>query len=126
MQTKIIIKGQTPAQKNKKKISCVGSVPRIYTQKDVKDWQEDAHLQLKRQVRGQAESRVSVFYMFYVKDNRRRDLDNMVASINDAIVKAGLVKDDSWQCLKSDGADAEIDRENPRAEITITETGQAI
>lgn len=67
--------------------------------------------------------RVVVSYMFYVGDNRRRDIDNMIASVNDALVKAGIILDDSWQCMKIGEADAELDKNNPRAEIVITSLG---
>lgn len=63
--------------------------------------------------------RVVVKYMFHVKDNRRRDIDNMIASVNDALVKAGIVIDDSWQAMKIGEADAKLDKDNPRAEVWI-------
>ena len=37
--------------------------------------------------------------LFYVKDMRIRDNDNMLSSIQDAMVKAGLIKDDSYFVL---------------------------
>lgn len=114
----IVILGQTPSQKNRKKMSYSGGVPRLYTEKSVKDWQESAADQL-RAYKGQADSKVSIAYMFYVKDNRRRDLSNMIQSVEDALVKAGLLKDDSWQHVSIAGADAEIDAESPRAELWI-------
>lgn len=67
--------------------------------------------------------RVEIEYMFYVQDNRRRDIDNMIASVNDALVKAGIIPDDNWQSLKILEADAMIDKENPRAEIFIDPLG---
>lgn len=57
--------------------------------------------------------------MFYCKDLRRRDVSNMLESINDLLVDTGILKDDDWQHLRIGNADAELDRENPRAEITI-------
>ena len=56
-----------------------------------------------------------------MKDDRKRDLDNMIASCNDCLVKAGLLKDDCWQLLSIGGASAEIDKKNPRAELWIEE-----
>lgn len=57
--------------------------------------------------------------MFFVKDNRRRDLDNMLTTVQDALVRAGILEDDSWKRLRVGMLDAEIDKNNPRAEITI-------
>lgn len=96
-------------------------MPRLYTEKSVKDWQEAVAWELKG--KGQFTERVAITYMFFVKDKRRRDIDNMIASVNDAIVKAGILEDDSWQCLAISGADAEINKTNPRAEIYIETLG---
>ena len=57
--------------------------------------------------------------MFYCKDLRRRDVSNMLESINDLLVDAGIIEDDDWKHVRIGGADADLDRENPRAEITI-------
>ena len=84
------------------------------------DWLKGALWELKQ---GKPMTgRVKIEYMFYVADLRRRDIDNMIASINDALVKAGLIEEDSWQKLKILGGDAELDRANPRAEIEILST----
>lgn len=83
-----------------------------------RQWEKDALLQLMA-YKGQPDDKVTIAYQFYCKDNRPRDLDNMIASINDVLVKAGLLKSDSWQDLAIGGADAEIDRTNPRVEIFI-------
>ena len=119
----IVISGQTPAQKNRKKMSFQGGKPRLYTEAKVKSWQDQAAIELMP-LRGKGfDERVSIVYMFYCKDNRRRDIDNMVASVNDALVKAGIVVDDSWQSLCSGGFDADIDKDNPRAEVWIDPIG---
>lgn len=119
----VTISGQTPAQKNRKIISYRGKTPFLRTADSVKVWQEAAAEELRLQdivYKG----RVRVEYNFFVKDNRRRDLDNMIASVNDALVKAGIIEDDNWQTLIIAGADAKIDKENPRAEITINGTNR--
>jgi hypothetical protein len=43
----------------------------------------------------------------------------MIASVNDCLVKAGLIEDDCWQLLSIGGANCQIDRKNPRAEIWV-------
>jgi hypothetical protein len=60
-------------------------------------------------------------YTFYVQDKRGRDIDNMVVSANDAMVAAGIIPGDTWQLLQCGGFRAEIDRDNPRAEIELYE-----
>lgn len=116
----ITILGQVPAQKNDKTIAINRRTGQRFpmTSKAVKEWQQSAALQL-RQYTGQHDGKAYITYKFFVKDNRGRDSDNMVCTVNDALVKAGLIKDDSWQWLACDGYDAEIDKDKPRAEITI-------
>lgn len=138
-QNKVIIDGQTPAQKNGKQIRKNRATGQrfIGSSDIVKEWQRSSLIALwgdKRRFKG----RVQIDYMFYVVDDTQRDLDNMVASINDVLQQAnalytlkngkqkmlkgtGMIYGDHWQKLRIGSADAEIDRQNPRAEMTITE-----
>lgn len=117
----IIILGQTPAKKNSRRGAVRNGRIMNFPSKIYEAWHKDALIQLKTQYKGQAEGKVTIAYQFYVKDNRARDLDNMIASINDVLVDAGLIKDDSWQCVAIGAADAEYDKDNPRAVIWIGE-----
>ena len=117
----ITILGQTPSQKNSKQI-----VHNRYTGKTmlissniVQAWKKIAAYQLN-QYKDRFDSKIQIDYLFYVKDNRRRDTDNMIASVNDSLMASGIIKDDCWQLLRIGSADAQIDKENPRCEIIIT------
>lgn len=116
----LIVSGQVPAQKNKHISWYNKRTGRVVntTHSSVLKWKDDVAKQLlgTQSITG----RVRVEYMFYCKDRRRRDIDNMIASINDALVKAGIVEDDCWQKLKISGADAALDTINPRVELDIT------
>jgi Holliday junction resolvase RusA-like endonuclease len=118
----IVILGQTPAQKNSKQIAYNKATgkPFIMSSSNVKTWQNFASIQLlKYRIKEPLVGRQEISIMFYVKDNRRRDLDNMLTSIQDALMRAGILEDDSWQHLRISTIDAKIDKENPRAEIML-------
>lgn len=137
-ETKITIYGQTPAQKNNKQVGTNRYTGKTFVTSNstVKTWQKDALVQLQV-VDAKLRGRVQIDYMFYVKDNVQRDIDNMIATVNDTLQVAnaeqaiqrgklkpvkgtGIIEGDNWQLLRIGSADAQIDKENPRAEITIT------
>ena len=67
---------------------------------------------------------VTILYEFY-EPNRKRDLDNISAFahkvIQDALVKAGTIENDSWKNIKGFTDEFYLDSENPRIEITLKE-----
>lgn len=117
----IVITGQTPAKKNSRRGVVRNGRIMNFPSKIYTEWEKQALVELSMGYKGCAEGPVTIAYHFYVKDDRKRDLDNMIASCNDCLVKAGLLKDDCWQLLSCGGASAEIDRKNPRAELWIEE-----
>ena len=121
---KLTLSGQTPSQKNAKHIAINKRTGQRFPMTDpaVKQWQLGAMMEAmvaKNKYRPNYTDKVYVTYMFYVKDNRRRDIDNMIASCDDRVVKSGIIKDDSWKYLAILGADAEVDSSNPRAVIVL-------
>lgn len=116
---KITILGQVPSKKNSRINTRSG---RSFPSKRYSEWHKNSSLQLKRafpeSTRGVSD-KVTINYMFYVQDLRRRDVSNMIESINDLFVDLGIVEDDDWKHVRIGTGDAELDRENPRAEITI-------
>ena len=137
---KLTIHGQTPAQKNGKSVG-VTKTGRTFvaSNKRVKDWQKEAIKELEMQDVKFRGGRLRIDYMFYVKDNVQRDTDNMISSVNDILQVAGadkapdkkgklkpvkgtgVIVGDHWQVLKLGDSDVEIDKENPRVELTISE-----
>lgn len=64
---------------------------------------------------------VNVKEVFYLPDGRRRDALNLQEAIDDALVKAGVIKDDCLSIVAGhEGSHAKIDHNSPRIEITIT------
>lgn len=74
-------------------------------------------------VRGQGELidyPVNVRCVFYRDSRRRVDLTNLLAAVDDILVKYQVVKDDNSNIIVShDGSRVMYDKEHPRTEITI-------
>lgn len=65
----------------------------------------------------------NVTYRFFVADNRRRDEVNMMQQCKpyiDGVVDAMIIEDDRWQLHRICLVSVEIDKENPRVELTFT------
>ena len=64
---------------------------------------------------------VNVQEIFYMASARRVDLTNLMEAIDDALVRAGVLKDDCTKILAGhDGSHVLIDRKSPRIVIRIT------
>ena len=64
---------------------------------------------------------VNVKCLFFMPTKRQCDLTNHLESIDDIMVKAGLLKDDNYKILAShDGSRVLVDKDNPRTEVEIT------
>ena len=61
------------------------------------NWRTAAMWELKNQVKGQIQGsyRLTIYAERHWRSKRARDIDNLIKPISDAIVKAGLVQDDS-------------------------------
>lgn len=70
------------------------------------------------------EKPVFMEYIWFEK-NRRRDLDNISSFgrkvVQDALVSAGVLKDDGWKYIVGFSDRFEVDKENPRIEVKIKE-----
>ena len=65
---------------------------------------------------------VNVECHFYMKTRRKVDLVNLLESVCDVLVRAGILEDDNSSIVVShDGSRVHYDKENPRTEIIITE-----
>ena len=116
---KLTILGQTPSKKNSRINTRSG---RSFPNKRYTEWHKSASKQLERKIEictPDAIDKVTINYMFFVQDLRRRDVSNMIESINDLLVDLGILVDDDWKHVRIGRGDAELDRKNPRAEITI-------
>lgn len=65
--------------------------------------------------------RIEVVVEVWNKDARKHDLDNQLSTILDALTKAQVLPDDSQLTVMKVTAEYKgIDKEDPRAEITVT------
>lgn len=68
---------------------------------------------------------VTVKAIFYTKTMRRCDLPNHLNSIDDVLVKSGVLADDNRDIIGShDGSRVFYNKERPGVEITITPMGE--
>lgn len=66
---------------------------------------------------------VSVDFL-WVEENGRRDPDNIAFAkkfIMDGLVRANVLRDDSMRFVRGFSDSFDVDRENPRIEVTVTE-----
>lgn len=67
---------------------------------------------------------IEICYNYFEKD-KRRDHDNVHAFaakvIQDALVECGLINNDGWNEITSFCATFEVDRQNPRIEVSLHE-----
>ena len=67
---------------------------------------------------------VNVQMLFYMPTKRRVDLVNLEEAVLDIMVQAGILADDNSNIVASmDGSRVLYDKQRPRTEITIHETG---
>lgn len=119
---KLVIKGDTPSQKNRKIISQNRATgrPFLRTAPTVKVWQESAFYQLKAQKKPAIEYPAALNIVIWYGNKRRHDLDNGLASIMDVLVNAGVLEDDSTDHISCITVQfGGYDKANPRAEINF-------
>ena len=66
---------------------------------------------------------VHIDYLWIEKD-KRRDLDNISFAqkfVQDALVKAGVLKNDGWKHVEGFSHSFAVDAKNPRVEVSIRE-----
>lgn len=90
--------------------------------RDAQDW---VILCIKKYMRGVHITRPVYIRYFYVEPNRRRDMDNIDGYgkkvINDALVEAGVLRDDGWDEIRGIVPYFSVDKDNPRIIVEIEE-----
>lgn len=61
--------------------------------------------------------------LFFMQTRRKVDLTNLLSAAMDCLVSCGIIEDDNCViAVSNDGSRVYYDKENPRVEISITET----
>ena len=116
----LVINGVIPSKKNSKKV-----IPdwkhrrvRLITSPEVQNWEKVVQSGVMGM--GKIDGPVKMEIVIYNPDLRKRDLDNQLCSINDAI-KGFLFEEDDGKVLQDIHIRwGGVDKNNPRAEITIS------
>lgn len=96
---------------------------RIMPSQQYMDYEAEAVWHCKRaRVQRPIDEPVEVKCLFYMPTRRRVDLTNLLESIDDVLVGAGVLKDDhSGIIVSHDGSRVLYDKDNPRTEVFIRE-----
>lgn len=139
---KLVYEGIVLSKKNRHIISSHGAViPDAKARENERDMVQQFTLQLRkygitdiftmtepeRVIKAKKlHTRYFVRFDLYAGNEVRRDLDNQATTLFDGLVKAGALADDSRKFIEGFAVyDNGVDRENPRAEITIRITQDA-
>lgn len=118
---KLTLYGDPRTKKNSARILRTRSgAPFVAPSKAYGDYETDCLRQIKKP-RSPISARVNVRCVYYMKTARRVDLANLIEATTDILVKARVLEDDHCRIVAGhDGSRVVYDKENPRAEITIT------
>lgn len=95
-------------------------VPFISQSASYKQYEHDCGYMLKKPSGGPIKGPVEIRYIFYRKNHVRCDLSNLVAAMDDIMVKYKIISDDNIKVIMShDGTRCFVDPDNPRTEIYI-------
>lgn len=86
-----------------------------------KKWTNDVAWQVKAQIRNIIDKPIKLSIKYYL-NNQKKDPDNIVFAkkyILDGMVNSGILPNDTLQWIKGFSEDFELDRSNPRIEVTI-------
>jgi Holliday junction resolvase RusA-like endonuclease len=115
----IKIPGRPVPKKNNMVARCVNGKPLLTQSKAYRDYEKAALLSLADYQGPRFSGPVQVRASYWLADNRRPDLNNLMAATADILEKAGILKNDrdivSWDGSRIMGVSPE-----PRTEIVIT------
>lgn len=97
LNTTFILSGSVPSKKNQRQVFVKNGRMINIPSKRYKAWHDDAMSQLEGF--GSLKPPYEIIMVFWMKDKRKCDLDNKMASVLDLLQDAGVIEDDCWQKL---------------------------
>ena len=118
LSTTFILSGNVPSKKNSRQVFAKhGRIINIPS-KRYKEWHDESMKMLEGF--GSLKPPYEIILVFWMKDNRKCDLDNKMASVLDLLQDAKIIEDDCWQKLRSIKAKVGgISKDAPRVKIEI-------
>ena len=115
------IYGNPITKKNSQRIISSGTHPKLLPSKQYLQYRADSIAQLTGRQKLNISCPVNLQVVYYMQARRRVDLVNLLEATCDILVDAGVLADDNSKIVAGhDGSRVEYDKNNPRAEITIT------
>lgn len=115
------IYGNPITKKNSQRIVWHGGRPSIKPSAAYEKYRADSIAQLTGRQKLNISCPVNLQVVYYMQARRRVDLVNLLEATCDILVDAGVLADDNSKIVAGhDGSRVEYDKNNPRAEITIT------
>ena len=116
----ITLPGAPITKKNSQQIVYAGGRPMIVPSAQYKAYRETCLKMIPASALARIDYPVNLRCVYYMPTKRRVDLCNLLEATCDILVDAGVLKDDNAQVVAAhDGSRVDLDRENPRVEITI-------
>lgn len=122
--------GVVPSKKNNRRLFYSNGVQRNLPSQKFTDWHDDAVDDLALQCRGLemplSARPVYIAYVFRMRDEKRRDISNMIQGIEDLLVENEVLKDDAWKYLQIAGAYAVLDPKNVGVKFAIDDETESL
>lgn len=119
---KLTLYGRPITKKNSGRIVTNGNRRFLLPSKAYERYEKDCLIQITGKYRKRLDGRYNLQCNYYMPTRHKVDLCNLLNATCDILVAAGVIKDDNCKIIAShDGCSVQLDRDNPRVEIEITE-----
>ncbi len=121
---RLIIPGQPITKKNSQVIRCIKGIPLVQSSKAFRAYEKSALKIIQASSGEKFTGPIFVRVLYWLKNNRRPDLTNLLQATADILEKAGVIDNDrnivSWDGSRIAG----VSKLAPRAEIDIVQADE--